>query len=141
MTAIVVGIGEDAAGDDGVGLAIARRLAARGLDVRVRADASIVLELLAAGSRLVIVDAVVNGGPPGTVLRLDAEDLASGPTPLSSHGLGLAEALTLARALYGPVQVAIVGVAIEPPSARLGLSPAVEAAIEPAATLVATLAS
>jgi hydrogenase maturation protease len=145
VTAVVVGIGQDAAGDDGVGLAVARALAGRGLEVRQAADASVVLALLEAGRRVVIVDAVVGGGAPGAVVRLDPGALASGPQPLSSHGLGVAEAIELARTLYGEGAargVAIVGIAIERPcAAALELSPAVAAAIEPAAALAASLAT
>ena len=142
--AVVVGIGQLAAGDDGVGLAVARALAARGHEVRESADASAVLALLEAARRVVIVDAVVGGGAPGAVLRLDPAALAAGPAPLSSHGIGVAEAIELARTLYGEgaARVAIVGVAIERPArAALGLSPAVAAAVEPAAALATALAA
>lgn len=144
VTAVVVGIGQPAAGDDGVGLVVARALAARGVEVREAADASVVLALLEAGRRVVIVDAVVGGGAPGAVVRLDPGALAAGPAPLSSHGLGVADAIELARTLYGEgaARVAIVGVAIERPAgAALGLSPAVAAAVEPAAALAAALAT
>jgi len=144
VTAVVVGIGQLAAGDDGVGLVVAQALAARGFDTRESADASVVLALLEAERRVVLVDAVVDGRAPGTVIRLAAGDLAAGPTPLSSHGLGVAEALELARTLYGtPVaaRVEIVGVAIaRPAGTTIGLSPAVAAAVEPAAALAASLA-
>jgi Ni,Fe-hydrogenase maturation factor len=66
--AVIVGIGQVVAGDDGVGLAVARALAGRGLAVRESADASIVLPLLEAGHRVVLVDAVADGGPPSTVM-------------------------------------------------------------------------
>lgn len=144
MTAVVVGIGQLAAGDDGVGLAVAQTLAARGFETRESADASVVLVLLEAERRIVLVDAVVDGGAPGSVIRLAAGALASGPTPLSSHGIGVAEAIELARTLYGAESVArvdIVGVAIaRPTGAGFGLSPAVAAAVEPAAALAASLA-
>jgi hydrogenase maturation protease len=142
--AVIVGIGQLVAGDDAVGVVVARALAERGFEVRSCADASVVLSLLAAGRRVVVVDAVVGGGPPGTVLRLAPGDLAAGPAPLSSHGIGVAEAIELARALYGEASaaaVAIVGIAIDRPSgAALALSPAVASAIEPAALLAAGLA-
>lgn len=142
--AVVVGIGQDVAGDDGVGLAVARVLGARGAAVRESADASILLALVEEGRRVVVIDAVVGGGAPGEVIRLDVRALASGPAPLSSHGIGVAEALELARTLYGEGAVArveIVGVAIDRPAAgaRIGLSPAVAAAVEPAAVLAASL--
>jgi hydrogenase maturation protease len=142
--AVIVGIGQLAAGDDGVGLVVARELAARGLPVRESADASILLVLLEAGHRIVLVDAVAGGGPPGTVMQLDPEALVDGPVPLSSHGIGVAEAIALARTLYGDAAVdrlAVVGIAIERPAAHaVGLSPAVAAAVGAAATLVAQLA-
>lgn len=146
MSAIVVGIGQDAAGDDGVGLAVARVLADRGVPVRQSADASVLIPLLGAGRRVVIVDAVVGGGVAGTVLRLDPAELAAGPAPLSSHGLGVAEALELARTLHGEAaarRVAIIGIAIDrpAPAAALGLSAAVAAAVEPAARLAGELAT
>lgn len=141
--AVVVGIGQAAAGDDGVGLVVARALAARGVAVRESADASLLLSLVEDGRRVVVVDAVVGGGAPGAVMRLDTRALASGPAPLSSHGIGVAEAIELAQTLYGDHAVScveIVGVAIDRPTGReVGLSPAVAAAVEPAAALVASL--
>ena len=142
--AVIVGICQLAAGDDAIGVLVARVLAERGFETRACADASVVLALLEAGRRVVVVDAVVGGGPPGTVLRLDPGDLAGGPAPLSSHGIGVAEAIELAGTLYGEriaAAVAIVGVAIDRPQrAAVELSPAVAAAIEPAAALAAGLA-
>ena len=142
--AVFVGIGQPAAGDDGVGLLVARALAVRGHETRESADASILLTLLEDERRVVVVDAVVDGGVAGSVLQLDIGALASGPAPLSSHGLGVAEALELARTLYGAQVVAgvqIVGIAIDHPTgAMLGLSPAVAAAVEPAAVLAVALA-
>jgi hydrogenase maturation protease len=94
----------------------------------------------------VLVDAVVGGGEPGSVLHLAAEAIASNPSPmpLSSHGIGVAEALELARTLYRtPIatRVEIVGVVIARPTGPgFGLSPAVAAAVEPAAALAAALA-
>ena len=142
--AVIVGIGQPAAGDDGVGLLVARALTARGHETRESADASILLTLLEDERRVVVVDAVIDGGVPGSVLQLDTGALASGPAPLSSHGLGVAEALELARTLYGAQvvgDVRIVGIAIDHPTGgMLGLSPAVAAAVEPAALLAVALA-
>lgn len=140
--AVIVGVGQLAAGDDAVGLHVARSLAARGFEVRECADASVLLSLCEAARRIVLVDAVVGGGPPGTVIRLDARDLAGTITPLSSHGLGIAEAVELARTLYGEPRLDIVGISIDLPTHHaVELSPAVAAAIEPAATLAAALAT
>ena len=78
------------------------------------------------------------------MLRLAGGALAAGVRPLSSHGLGVAEALEVARALHGDGavgEVQIVGVVIERPRAPgSGLSPAVAAAVAPAAALARRLA-
>ena len=134
MTAVIVGIGQPAGGDDAIGLVVARTLAARGFDARTCADASLVLALLAERRRVVIVDAVVGGGVVGTVRELTVAELAAGPAPLSSHGLGVAEALELARTLYGAPDVSIIGIVIAPPTRlALALSPPIAAAIDAAA--------
>lgn len=142
--AIIVGIGHAAAGDDGVGLAVVRELACRGFAVRESADASILLGLLEEAHQVVVIDAVTGAGPPGSVVRIEPDALASaGATPLSSHGLGVAEAIAIARCLYGPAAleaVAIIGVSIERPRAPTrGLSAEIAAAVRPAADLAAEL--
>ncbi len=130
---MIIGLGQLAAGDDAVGLLVARALGAREC-----ADASLVLALL-EDQRVVIVDAVVGGGAPGDVLELDPAALATGPQPVSTHGLGVAEAIAMARTLYGTIDVAIVGIVIE---RRTGdeLSPAVAAAVPRAVELARALA-
>jgi len=144
---VVVGIGQPMAGDDGVGIAVAQALAGEGIAVRVSTDASVVLSLVNDGVRVIVVDAVVGGGRPGDVVRLDGRLVAAGAaaaSPVSSHGIGLAEAIGLACALYGDgaaEAVTVVGVVIERPRAlAAGLSPAVCAAIAPAAAVARKLA-
>lgn len=135
MRRIVVGLGHPAAGDDAVGILVARALEARGVEAVASTDASVLLALLEEGSAIVLVDAVVGGGAPGDVLLLRPDALADGPKPISSHGLGVSKVLDLARVLYGPsalARVEIVGVVVRP---EPELSPAVAAAVERAASL------
>ena len=134
--ALIIGLGRDGAGDDAVGLHVARALAGR-FAVRELSDASALVPLLER-ERLVVVDAVV-GPAPGTVVQLDPVALADDPA-VSSHGMAVGTALALARALYGAIDVAIVGIAIAPPVHGPALSPEVSAAIAPAAALAASLA-
>jgi hydrogenase maturation protease len=132
---LVVGIGNCDRGDDGVGPFITRGLRGRlpeGVEVRESGgEATRLLELLAGADAAWLVDAAVSGADPGTIRRLDA---AHGPLPgtmlaLSSHGLGLAQAVELARAL-GSLPRRLVVYAIEGAEFAPGapLSPAVEAA-------------
>lgn len=142
--ALVVGIGQEAAGDDAIGLLVARAVASQGIVALESTDATVLLAHLLEGRRVVLVDAVAGTGKPGDVLHLRSSDLADGHTPVSSHGIGVAEALALVGVLHGPDAlhaVDIVGVVIEA-EPRIGskVSPAVAAAVRPAAALVARLA-
>jgi hydrogenase maturation protease len=142
---ILLGLGQDAAGDDGVGLAVARVLRERGLDARTSTDASVVVGLLDEGARVVIVDAVVGGGVPGEVIEIAPAALGGEVAPVSSHGVSLRAALDLAAVLSGEEalsRVRIVGVVIEPPTALAhGLTPEVARAVSIAADRAARIAA
>lgn len=79
---------------------------------------------------VILLDAVRSGAEPGTVHRLDVEQL-SRPRPTSStHGFGVAEAVALAAALEAlPETLLFYGIEADPANAELGLSPAVHAAL------------
>jgi len=134
---IVLGIGNPDRGDDGAGRAVAGRL--RGtlpegvFLAEVDGEATDLVALLESADTAYLVDACVSGAPAGTVHRID---LGSAPLPpgtfgLSTHGLGIAEAVELARAL-GPLPARCVVYAIEGALFETGapLSPAVEKAVE-----------
>ncbi len=134
----VIGIGRDGAGDDGVGpmvlSALRERGAPPGVELHVVGDPTLLIALLDTDAAVILVDAVV-GASPGSVLDLRPEDLEQqGLTPLSTHGLGVMQAIALARAL-DPAAVSrrihLVGVGIAPPGAPclLALSPPVAAAV------------
>lgn len=142
----IVGVGQPMAGDDGVGIHVAREVAGRGLpgiDVSEVAEPSALVPLLEGAGRVVVVDAfLMEGAAPGEVRRLDPDELARGARSLSSHGLGVAQAIALARALSPDAALAdVVGIAIAPVR-RLGpgLSERVAAAVAPAAELAIALA-
>jgi len=145
----IIGIGQDAAGDDGIGIAVARRLNSMGVpdgvEVIERADPSaIIVQLIDGTERVVLIDAIVDNAGAGRVLQIDpAQADASNGQPFSTHGIGLLEAIDLARALDGaamPRRIAIVGITIERPTRyRAELSESVAAAISPAAEMALRL--
>ncbi len=151
MAARIIGIGQPMAGDDGVGLAAARRareLSARpDLEVIELAEPSALVPLLTDGaSPVVLLDALAGGGEPGRVIRLAPEGgrRGIGARLLSSHGVGVCDAVELARTLE-PARVAakieIVAVTIARPGRyRDTLSPAIAAAVDSAAALALELA-
>lgn len=148
MSARVIGLGQAAAGDDGVGVAVVRALRGRGLPIGVEvhnlSDPSALVALLDANVPVVIVDAVL-GLPPGEVVELTPDELATrAPLRVSSHGLGITEAIELARVLNVgkdlPV-VRIVAVTIARPHGySCGLSPEVQAAVPVAAERILAIA-
>jgi hydrogenase maturation protease len=95
-------VGNEWRGDDAVGLLVARRLQK---DPRPqveiaesRGTMTAVREAWKDAAGVIVVDAVVSGGPPGAIYRFDAHG-AGAPVELSrspsSHGWGVAEALAL----------------------------------------------
>jgi hydrogenase maturation protease len=102
---LLIGLGNELRGDDAAGLLVARaarRQRAAGIGVVEREGEPI--DLIGDWERaraVVVADAVDSGGEPGRVYRVDA---ATGPLPAafagpSTHALGLADAIELARAL------------------------------------------
>ncbi len=101
---LVIGVGRDERGDDGVGLDVARALAesVSGAEVVVwTGELTALLELFEGRPLVIVVDAVRSGAPSGTVHRWE---LAGGqpfplPRTVSTHGLSLASVLDLGRSL------------------------------------------
>jgi len=102
---LVIGIGNPDRGDDAIGRLVARRLKAHALPgvtvLEHGGEAADLVETLRGADFAVVVDAAVSGGEPGTVHRIDVskEALPRAWFAWSTHGLGLAEAIELARAL------------------------------------------
>ena len=133
----VIGCGNLDAGDDAVGLLAVREARASlppEVEVVEAGLALRVLDLLDGVDAVVVVDAVRaqhGGRVPGVLIRAEG---GSGGLPvelrssLSSHGLGLSEAVGLAGALGPLPRVVFVGVEVADLVAGHGLSPAVGAA-------------
>jgi hydrogenase maturation protease len=140
---MVIGIGNRDRGDDGAGCAVAEVLRG-GLPASIEVaehdgEAASLLARLEGAAAAFLVDACVSDAPPGTVRRFD---VAAAPLPhnafgLSSHGLGLATAVELARAL-GQLPRRCVVYAIEGQSFAAGapLSPPVGEAVAAVARLL-----
>jgi len=141
MITRIVGIGQPVAGDDGVGIAVLDELRRRrvppGAELVPLVDPTELVALLEGPARIIVIDAV-RATPAGAVIELDPEELAV--TAAHPHGLGVAQAIALARVLspnVAPPRVRIVGVTIGPPErGRCGLSPGVAAAVPVAAARV-----
>ena len=137
--AVLIGVGNPLRGDDGAGPAVARlarQSAPAGVEVLEHdGEPASLLEAWSAASVAVVVDAVRSGAPPGTIRRVDATaHPLPAPGGASTHGIGVAEAVELARAL-GRLPQRLVVLCVEGEDFATGeaLTPAVRRALAPAA--------
>lgn len=132
---VIIGVGNEYRGDDGVGIVIARRLRARlPSDIKIIEAGGEGVSLLDAwqgANFVVLLDAAQSGAPPGTIHRFDAstESIPSAFLNYSTHAFSVAEAVELSRVLHElPPHLIVYGIEGSNFEAGAGLSPAVEVA-------------
>lgn len=107
---LIIGMGNSMRGDDGAGLEVVRRLCATqgasaqmtNVDIReIDGEASDLLMAWEGYDHAVIVDAGITGAEPGIVRRFDVsqESLPAELGAMSTHAMGLTQAIELGRAL------------------------------------------
>ena len=141
--AVLIGVGNPDRGDDGAGRVVVQRLAARNdcaFELReCTGEATSLMSAWTGFDDVVLVDACRGAGPPGTVSRIDADDIdrIARLQHASTHSLGVAAAIGLARAL-GTLPSRLVIYAIEARHSREGeeLSPSVDRAVDQVVALV-----
>jgi hydrogenase maturation protease len=155
MTArvLVAGIGNIFFGDDGFGVEVVRRLAQRPLpegvkvvDFGIRA-LDLTYALLDGYDMAILVDATSRGRAPGTLYLIEPE-IGDGTGPalpaFETHGMDAVKVLERARAMGGALPTLRV-LGCEPSvlgnleTGEMGLSAAVEAAVEDAVAVVERL--
>jgi hydrogenase maturation protease len=136
---LVLGLGNPIVSDDSVGLRVAgqlKTLLAGRKDVEVSEDywgGLRLMERMAGYARVIVIDAIVTGAPPGTVHRLRVDDIST-QRSASAHDVNLPTALEFGRqaGLPLPANDGILLVGIEAADILTfseQLTPAVEAAI------------
>jgi hydrogenase maturation protease len=118
---LVLGLGNVLLGDDGLGAAAVARLESQyrvppGVHLADGGTLGLsLLGLLADSDRVVLVDAVRADSPPGTLVRLDGEDVTDAVRDrLSPHQIGVADLLDAARLIDRyPVTVTLLGLVPE----------------------------
>jgi hydrogenase maturation protease len=148
---LVAGIGNVFLGDDGFGVELAGRLAARELPARVEVvdfgirGMDLAYALLDGWDAAVLLDATPRGDPPGTLYVIEP-DVEAAAAPPEAHGMDPVKVLALAQALGGPPPRTIV-VGCEPQTRMsaddeeivAALSEPVRAALDEAVVLVESL--
>jgi len=130
----IVGVGNTLMGDEGIGVHIAERLKATSLppDVVVLEGGTQFWgdeEILNGVEKLVIVDAVLGGGAPGTIYRFALDELEdeTEEVKLSCHDMGLIEKLRMTRfAGFAPDRIVVIGVEPATVAWNAGLSEGIE---------------
>ena len=141
----IVGFGNPYMGDDAVGIKILEGLKNIGLpdNVEIHECSSEfdLINIVDKADALIIVDSMLSGVEPGTVvveeLRADMGEVK----PITSlHGLDITSVLPLVKAINGkPSKVIFVGIEAEDISVKEGLSPKVESAIPEAIKTILNL--
>jgi hydrogenase maturation protease len=145
---LVAGVGNIFQGDDGFGSEVARRLAGRALPEGVRvADFGIrgfdlAYAMMEPWELVILVDTVARGGAPGTLYVIEPDKAAIGDDTrnIETHGMTPLRAIELVKELGGsPPPMLVVG--CEPgelggEDGHMGLSPAVEEAVEAAIAII-----
>lgn len=142
-TILVAGVGNIFFGDDAFGVKVVQRLAARRLPPQVRVtdfgirSYDLAYALMESWELVILVDALPRGGAAGTVYAIEAElpDADSSvATAFDAHSMNPVAVLQMVAQLGGNLKhLLVVGcepAGVEPDQdGRIGLSPAVEAAI------------
>lgn len=133
MKTLVLGLGNELLGDEGVGVHAVRRYPRQrlGSEVELLEVGTRILDAtpaVADAAKLIIVDAVRGGHPPGTVYRIPFEDCAR-PTVLASmHGFDLSRVIALSGVEHR-VEAIVIGIEPAVIDWSTELSEAVEAAL------------
>jgi hydrogenase maturation protease len=138
LPALILGMGNVLRRDEGLGVRALQRLAERYAphdDVRLVDGGTLGLDLLSyleEAERLLVLDAALTDGPPGTLLRVAGDDVPAFFGMRSSpHEVGLPDLLAVAR-LRGTEPPEVVVLGMQPGVIELGwdLSPAVTAQLD-----------
>ncbi|NTW28538.1 MAG: hydrogenase maturation protease [Coriobacteriia bacterium] len=141
---LVIGVGNPLMLDDGLGPRVIELLRA-GYEFPENVEVLdagtmgfMILNLIHSADQLIVVDAIKDTNlPPGTVLRLTPEQMATNHVRHSGHDIKLIDVLQAATMMGGAPETIAIGVQIEKISDFvLELTPMVEAAVPIAAAAV-----
>ena len=130
---MILGVGNLLLSDEGVGVHVANKLMEMDLPAGVEVieggtDGFRLMNVVTEADRLIVVDAVKGGSPPGSIYRFDIKDAPSSPDAYktSVHQIGILEIVHLSELIGQTPETTVIGV--EPKSLEMGmaLSPEVQ---------------
>lgn len=139
MRVMILGIGNILMSDEGIGVRVVEEFGRRhrlpeGVELIDGGTSGMdMLDSLAGLDHLIVVDAVRSGDPPGTRIRLEDDEVpALFQTRLSPHQLGLSDVLASLKLMDEyPGHIVLLGCEPHSLAVGMGLTPAIEAQIEP----------
>jgi hydrogenase maturation protease len=146
MKTLVLGIGNDILGDDGVGIhvarAVARKISAKEARVEETGAGGLsLLELIKGHEQLIIADAILTDNTQvGKIHRLTLKDLAKTNNSITPHDAALVTTLEIGHSLFPgemPREVVVYGVQTSNVEQFSGkMTPAVKAAVPEVVRLI-----
>lgn len=128
----MIGVGNPSRGDDGAGLEVARRVRSRG-SYQVVGGSYELMDVWEGADDVVVVDAARSGSVAGTVHRFEAhaEPLPGGILATSTHSIGVADVIEMARSLGRlPERLVVYGIEVLDVTPGAGLTASVEHAVD-----------
>lgn len=131
MARLVIGLGHPFRGDDAAGLEVADRVQSAETHQNMTGSYEL-MDLWAESDDVIIVDATHSNSPAGTIHRFDPRTRPlPGGTFASTHAIGVAETIELARRLDRlPEQILVYGIEAGSFATGSGLTPEVATAVE-----------
>ena len=129
---LIIGCGNPDRGDDAAGILVARRVRERGIAaIEDSRDGLDLMETWSGAPRVILIDAVLTGAPPGTILEWDGRTADAAASGAGTHGFGVAEAIGLARVLGRlPASLLIIGIEAASFAHGAALTPEVAHSVE-----------
>jgi hydrogenase maturation protease len=120
MQTLILGLGNPILCDDGVGIRVARELAARVISpavsvVETSGSGLSLVDILTGYHKAILVDAIITGrNRPGQILRLSVDDINATLHSTSLHDISLGQALELGKSLGAamPEEIVIYGIEV-----------------------------
>jgi hydrogenase maturation protease len=133
MQNLVLGLGNFLLADEGVGVHVAQRLLEQApLEGAVVLDVGTAvldaMPALAAADRIIVIDAMMGGGAPGTIYRVPFEDCRRSGAIGSVHGFDIKSVLHL-LGRREPPEIVVIGIEPEVIGWSLELSESVAAVL------------
>lgn len=140
---LILGIGNILLKDEGIGVHVANKLKEMQLppDVEVMDGGTLGIDLLfyiEGRKKVIVIDTVTAGEPPGTMYRFTDKDLVMKKSALrSAHGIDFTDVIKAAQMLgTKPEEIVFIGVEPEVIDEGLELSPLLSKRIDPLIKLV-----